>query len=88
MSESMAEALAELRRFDYERIYLRPASLEQSRRVVDMLEALVEHYLVRPAELPDGYMILPGRRHRCRAGGELRGRDDRPLRLRPSGGPA
>ncbi len=60
MSEAMAEALADLRRFDYERIYLRPASLEQSRRVVDMLRALVEHYLARPAELPDGYVVLPG----------------------------
>jgi dGTPase len=60
MSEAMAEALADLRRFDYERIYLRPASLEQSRRVVDMLEALVEHYLARPGELPDDYMVLPG----------------------------
>ena len=59
MSESMAEALADLRRFNYERIYLRPASLEQSRRVVDMLEALVEHYVGRPAELPDGYVLLP-----------------------------
>jgi dGTPase len=60
MTEAMAEALADLRRFDYERIYLRPASLEQSRRVVDMLQALVEHYLARPAELPGGYVVLPG----------------------------
>ncbi len=59
MSEAVAGALADLRRFNYERIYLRPASIEQSRRVVDMLEALVEHYLVRPAEVPDGYVVLP-----------------------------
>jgi dGTPase len=59
MSEATAEAMADLRRFNYERIYLRQESLEQSRRVVDMLEALVEHYLVRPAELPEGYVVLP-----------------------------
>jgi dGTPase len=52
LSGPMAEALAELRRFDYERIYLRPASAEQSRRVVEMLGALVEHYAAHPAEMP------------------------------------
>ena len=52
MSGAMAEALSELRRFDYERIYLRPASAEQSRRVVELLRALVEHYAAHPAEMP------------------------------------
>jgi len=53
LSEDMGEALAALRRFDYERIYLRPASIEQSLRVVDMLRSLVEHYAGHPSEMPD-----------------------------------
>jgi dGTPase len=60
LSEPMGEALAELRRFDYERIYLRPASVEQSLRVVDMLRALVEYYVAHPAEMPLAYWTPPG----------------------------
>jgi len=57
LSEPMGEALAELRRFDYERIYLRPASAEQSLRVVEMLRALVDYYVAHPAEMPLAYWI-------------------------------
>jgi dGTPase len=52
LSAPYADALADLRRFDYERVYLRPASLEQSNRVVAMLRALVEHYEAHPDEMP------------------------------------
>jgi dGTPase len=52
MVASMAEALAELRRFNYEHIYLRPASVEQSDAVVRVLRALVEHFADRPHALP------------------------------------
>ena len=38
-------ALAALRAFNYERIYVRPASLAQSRAVVEVLRALVEFYV-------------------------------------------
>ncbi|MGH9303308.1 MAG: HD domain-containing protein, partial [Acidimicrobiales bacterium] len=55
LSAPMAEALSVLRRFNYERIYLRPASLEQSRRVVEMLQALVCYYEAHPAETPARY---------------------------------
>jgi dGTPase len=55
LSEPMAEALSAFRSFNHERIYLRGASLEQSRRVVDMLGALVEHFAANPSEAPDGY---------------------------------
>ncbi|MHB1446012.1 MAG: HD domain-containing protein [Acidimicrobiales bacterium] len=48
MSEPMAEALAALRAFDYEHIYLRPASQAQAAAVIDVLRALVEHYADRP----------------------------------------
>ncbi len=61
MSEEMAAALAELRRFNYERIYLRPSSVEQSERVIEMLRALVEHFLRRPFEMPEEYASQPGR---------------------------
>ncbi|RRD47837.1 HD domain-containing protein [Tessaracoccus sp. OH4464_COT-324] len=50
-----AEALAELRRFNYERIYTRPESVEQSKTVVAVLRALVNYYLDNPAALPAEY---------------------------------
>jgi dGTPase len=53
MVEPLAEALAELRRFNYEHIYLRPASVEQSDAVIRVLRALVEHFADRPHALPD-----------------------------------
>lgn len=54
MSAEMAEALASLRLWDYERIYLRPESVAQSRSVHRMLRALVEHYVTNPSDLPGG----------------------------------
>ena len=53
MTARQAEALAEFRRFNYENIYLRPASRDQAAAVIDLLRALVEHYAARPHELPD-----------------------------------
>jgi dGTPase len=44
MSPEMADALAAFRAFNYERIYLRPASREQGALVIDVLRALVDHY--------------------------------------------
>ena len=52
MTDSAAEALAEFRRWNYERVYLRPASREQGRVVIALLRALVEHYGDRPQLLP------------------------------------
>jgi dGTPase len=54
MSPDVAEALAALREWNYERIYLRPDSVRQSRMVHRMLRALVEHYLAHPSRLPEG----------------------------------
>ena len=51
MDEPRAEALAAFRATNYERIYLRPDSLIQSRAVVAVLQALVEHYANRPDRL-------------------------------------
>ncbi|HEY0238576.1 MAG TPA: HD domain-containing protein [Friedmanniella sp.] len=52
MSAGAAAALASLREFNYERIYVRPESLAQSRAVVEVLQALVEHFVARPEALP------------------------------------
>lgn len=51
MTEPLAEALGELRAFNYEHIYLRDASVAQGRAVIDLLQALVEHYLAFPDAL-------------------------------------
>jgi dGTPase len=59
LSDDMAEALAALRRFNYERIYLRPSSVEQGRAVVSLLSALVEHYVNHPKDLPENSGLLP-----------------------------
>ncbi len=52
MDPETAEALAEFRRFNYERVYLRPASKLQAESVVGLLRALVEHYADRPHAIP------------------------------------
>ena len=55
MVAPVAEALAEFRRFNYEHVYLRPASVAQADAVIALLRALVEHYADRPNLLPDGH---------------------------------
>jgi dGTPase len=52
MGPDEAEALAALRQFDYEQIYLRPASAHQAEAVIRLLRALVERYADRPNLLP------------------------------------
>ena len=59
MPEELAEALATFRSFNYERIYGRPESLAQARAVIDVLRALVDHLVDRPAELPDPATLDP-----------------------------
>lgn len=48
-----AALLDELRRFNYERIYLRPASMRQAERVVRLLQGLVDFYIDAPLLIPD-----------------------------------
>lgn len=55
MDKQTAEALAALRRFNYERIYTRAESTNQSRVVVRVLTGLVEYYLQHPAAMPQEY---------------------------------
>ena len=53
MTADAAEALAAFRRFNYDNVYLRPASQEQATSVIALLQALVEHYAAHPRLLPD-----------------------------------
>ena len=53
MEAAHAEALADLRAFNYQRIYNRPESLQQGRAVVAVLKALVEKFSESPDLLPD-----------------------------------
>ena len=52
MDGDLAEALEAFRRVDYERIYLRPASVAQGIAVVEVLRGLVEHFADRPNAIP------------------------------------
>ena len=60
MTEAPAEALAQFRKFNYERIYLRPDSVAQANAVVGLLRALVEHFAATPELLPDRHDHTPG----------------------------
>ena len=53
MTADAAEALGVFRRFNYEAVYLRPASREQATAVIDLLRALVEWYVEHPGAIPD-----------------------------------
>ena len=52
MTVDGAEALAGFRAFNYEHIYLRPASRDQASRVIRVLRGLVEHLIDNPDLLP------------------------------------
>ncbi|MBA3654948.1 MAG: HD domain-containing protein [Actinobacteria bacterium] len=51
MRSAEAAALAAFRAFNFERIYLRPESVTQAERVVELLRALVEWFLAHPGEV-------------------------------------
>ena len=56
MDAADAEALAAFRAFNYEHLYLRPASVAQANIVITMLRALVEYFSTHPdrlAQAPD-----------------------------------
>jgi dGTPase len=60
MVAPIADALGEFRRFNYEHVYLRPASNAQAKAVISLLQALVEHYGDRPNLLPDAHGLDAG----------------------------
>jgi dGTPase len=53
MDADAVSVLDTFRAFNYERIYLRPASIEQAARVKNLLTALVEHFVDAPGSIPD-----------------------------------
>ena len=53
LSSRLTEALAEFRAFNYEQIYMRPASVAQGDVVVRVLRTLVEFFSDRPHALPE-----------------------------------
>ncbi|MEY3589000.1 MAG: hypothetical protein RJA47_1596, partial [Actinomycetota bacterium] len=52
MVPDTADALATFRRFNYDAIYHRAESRAQAQSVIDMLRALVDHYIDNPRLLP------------------------------------
>jgi dGTPase len=60
MEEEAAEALAAFRACNYERIYLRGASVRQGEAVVRVLRALVEHFADRPHLVTETSGAAPG----------------------------
>jgi dGTPase len=54
MTAEPAAALGAFRKFNYDNVYLRPASQDQARSVISLLQALVEHYAAHPQHLPEG----------------------------------
>jgi dGTPase len=60
MRPHVAQALAALRAFNYERVYTRPEALAQSVAVVEVLRSLVDFYLERPDRLPADFRPAEG----------------------------
>ena len=48
MKSNEADALAAFRKCNYDSIYMREASRNQAKSVIDLLRALVEHYVAHP----------------------------------------
>lgn len=65
MPEAQASALSALRAFNYERIYMRPASVEQGRAVVSLLRALVDYFAEAPERIPSDNQLEAEPLHRA-----------------------
>ena len=62
MTEPAASTLAAFRDFNFERIYLRPASRRQADRAIHLLRGLVDHFADAPRRMPmvhDGEVPAP-----------------------------
>ncbi|MCB0987316.1 MAG: HD domain-containing protein [Acidimicrobiales bacterium] len=55
-----AEALAAFRAFNYERIYLRPDSVEQADRAARLISSLTEYFIDHPEMTGEGLGVAPG----------------------------
>ena len=67
MGEELAAALAAFRACNYQRIYLRPASVDQAMAVQRLLGALVEHITACPQVLPTGQHLTAASAEATRA---------------------
>ena len=88
MTGAMADALAEFRAANYDRVYMRPASLAQASVVIAMLRALVEHFTDRPHGISSARSrpgVAAGSDEAMRAAVTYVAGHDRSLRL-PDGG--
>ncbi|MDR0488106.1 MAG: HD domain-containing protein [Propionibacteriaceae bacterium] len=59
MDPTTSTALAALRQFNYERIYMRDESVAQAEAVIDILRALVDHLISHPDLVPDDWQSPP-----------------------------
>lgn len=60
MSETASVVLDEFRKFNYEKIYFRPASQVQSQKAIKLLTGLVQYYCDAPGKLP---RVIDGKAH-------------------------
>ncbi len=67
MVDDLAEALGAFRQFNYEQVYLRPASVAQGQSVITLLQALVEFYADRPQLLEGSKGVGAGSRAALRS---------------------
>ena len=67
MRADLAEALAALRAFNYEHIYLRPASVAQADAVVAVLQPLVDYFADRPNAIGGDLGVAAGSPEAVRA---------------------
>ena len=57
MQADVLLAMKAFREFMFERVYLRPEAVAQSRRATGVIHQLVEHLLAHPQQIPDSYRI-------------------------------
>ena len=55
MEPEMLAVMNDLRSFMFERVYLRPETEDQRRRVIGIVHDLVDYFVAHPAEIPESY---------------------------------
>jgi dGTPase len=59
MDPDALDAMNQLRDFMFEVVYLRPEAAEQRRRAITIIQALVDHFVAHPDDVPDSYRHEP-----------------------------
>jgi dGTPase len=60
LSDEVLTGLDELRRFLFERVYLRKSAHAEQQKAIGLVRALFEYYLEHPQEVPAEYLAAPG----------------------------